>query len=164
MEVQIDSKKNNPLLNRTEVYFTVKHVGEKTPNREIVRNELAEKLNAKKENIVVDFIRPGFGTNETTGYAKVYSSIQIAKELEETHILVRNKLIEGKKKEKTSEKKPVEATKSKPEEAKVEVPKPEKIEEPPKDNTKQETTAELEKSKEPKEEKTQEKTEDEKKD
>ena len=138
MEVQIDSKKNNPLLNRTEVYFTVKHVGEKTPNREIVRNELAEKLNAKKETIVVNSIRPGFGTNETTGYAKVYSSSQNAKELEETHILIRNKLIEGKKKEKTSEKKPAEAKKPTAEKTEVEAPKHEEVKELTKEETKQE--------------------------
>jgi small subunit ribosomal protein S24e len=163
MEVQIDSKKNNPLLNRTEVYFTVKHVGEKTPNREIVRNELAEKLNAKKETIVVNFIRPGFGTNETTGYAKVYSSSQKAKELEETHILIRNKLIEGKKKEKTSEKKPAEAAKPAPEKTEVEVPKHEEVKEPTREETKEESAQKPEESKETKEEKTQEKPGDEKK-
>ena len=153
MEVQIDSKKNNQLLNRTEVYFTVKHLGEKTPNREIVRNELAEKLNAKKENIVVDYIRPGFGTNETAGYAKVYSSLQKVKELEETHILIRNKLIEGKKKEKTSEKKPAEAKKSTAEKTEVEAPKHEEVKELTKEETKQESTPEHEKSKETKQEK-----------
>ena len=142
MEVQIDSKKNNQLLNRTEVYFTVKHLGEKTPNREIVRNELAEKLNAKKENIVVDYIRPGFGTNETAGYAKVYSSLQKVKELEETHILIRNKLIEGKKKEKTSEKKPAEAKKPTAEKTEAEAPKPEEAKEPIKEEAKQEKTEE----------------------
>ena len=39
MEIEINSKRNNPLLNRTEVYFTVKHSGEGTPNREIIRSE-----------------------------------------------------------------------------------------------------------------------------
>jgi small subunit ribosomal protein S24e len=157
MEVQIDSKKNNPLLNRTEVYFTVKHLGEKTPNREIVRNELAEKLNSKKENIVVNFIKPSFGTNETTGYAKIYSSLQKAKELEATHILARNKLIQGKKKEKETEKKPAGATKPTPEKTGVESTESEKTKEPPKEETKQKSSSEHEKSEEKKDEKTQEK-------
>ena len=156
MEVQIDSKKNNPLLSRTEVYFTVKHLGEKTPNREIVRNELAEKLNSKKENIVVNFIKPNFGTNETTGYAKIYSSLQKAKEIEETHILVRNKLIEGKKKEKKTEKKPAEVTKStpeKPEKTEAEATEIEKTNEPPKEEEKQKPVPEHETSKEEKDDK-----------
>ncbi|MCJ7570973.1 MAG: 30S ribosomal protein S24e [Candidatus Thermoplasmatota archaeon] len=97
MEIEIDSKKNNPLLKRTEVYFTVKHTGEGTPNREIIRNELAEKLNSKKENVVVNIMKPGFGIQETTGYAKVYSSLESSKGLEREHILKRNKLGETKK-------------------------------------------------------------------
>jgi len=101
MEIEIDSKKNNPLLNRTEVYFTVKHPGEGTPNRELIRSELADKLNAKKENIIVHVITPGFGTQETTGYAKVYSSVEKSKKSEREHILKRNKLIGEKKEEKT---------------------------------------------------------------
>lgn len=97
MEIEIDSKKNNQLLKRTEVYFTVKHTGEGTPNREIIRSELADKLNSKKENIVVNIIKPGFGIQETTGYAKVYSSPENLKGLEREHILKRNKLSETKK-------------------------------------------------------------------
>jgi small subunit ribosomal protein S24e len=107
MEIEIDSKKNNPLLKRTEVYFTVKHIGEKTPNREIIRSELADKLNSKKENVVLNIIKPGFGINKTTGYAKIYSSLNNLKSLERNHILKRNKLIEvkkDKKEVKTSEK------------------------------------------------------------
>jgi small subunit ribosomal protein S24e len=97
MEIEIDSKKNNPLLKRTEVYFTVKHTGEGTPNREIIRTELADKLNSKKENVVINIIQPGFGIQETTGYAKVYSSTESLKGLEREHILKRNKLGETKK-------------------------------------------------------------------
>jgi small subunit ribosomal protein S24e len=97
MEIEIDSKKNNPLLKRTEVYFTVKHAGEGTPNREIIRSELADKLNSKKENIVVNIIKTGFVIQETTGYAKVYSSLESSKGIEREHILKRNKLGETKK-------------------------------------------------------------------
>jgi small subunit ribosomal protein S24e len=97
MEIEIDSKKNNPLLKRTEVYFTVKHVGEGTPNREIIRSELADKLNSKKENVIINIIKSGFGIQETTGYAKVYSSLEDLKGLEREHILKRNKLGETKK-------------------------------------------------------------------
>ena len=145
------------MLNRTEVYFTVKHLGEKTPNREIVRNELAEKLNSKKENIVVKFIKPGFGTNETTGYAKIYSSLQKAKEIEETYILARNKLIEGKKKEKEAEKKPAEVTKPAPEKTEVATTPVEETSEPPKEETKQKPAPEHEATDKEKDEKAQEK-------
>jgi len=100
MEIEIESKRNNPLLNRTEVYFIVKHTGEGTPNREIIRSELADKLNVKKENIIVNTIKSGFGIQEISGYAKVYSSVQKTKDLEQDYILARNKLIEVNKKAK----------------------------------------------------------------
>ncbi len=120
MEIEIDSKRNNPLLNRTEVHFTIQHEGEKTPNREIIRSELAEKLNAKKENIIINDIHSSSGIQKSTGYAKIYSVIKKAEELERKHILKRNK-ISGKKEKKEGEKKPEE--------------KPVSTEEPPKEET-----------------------------
>ena len=98
MEIEIESKRNNPLLNRTEVYFTVKHPGEGTPNRDIIRSELADKLNVKKENVVVNTVRSSFGIQEISGYAKVYSSVQKTIDSEQDYILARNKIIETEKK------------------------------------------------------------------
>lgn len=103
MEMEIDSKKNNPLFDRTEVHFTIQHEGEKTPNREIIRSELAEKLNAKKENIIINDIQSSSGIQKSTGYAKIYSSVKKAEEMERKHILKRNK-ISGKKEKKEGEK------------------------------------------------------------
>jgi len=103
MEIEIDSKKNNPLFDRTEVHFTIQHEGEKTPNREIIRSELAEKLNAKKENIIINDIQSSSGIQKSIGYAKIYSSVKKAEEMERKHILKRNK-ISGKKEKKVGEK------------------------------------------------------------
>ena len=103
MEIEIDSKKNNPLLNRTEVHFTIQHESEKTPNREIIRSELAEKLNAKKETIIINYIQSSSGIQKSMGYAKIYSSLKKAEEMERKHILKRNK-ISGKKEKKEGEK------------------------------------------------------------
>ena len=148
MEIEIDSKKNNPLLNRTEIYFTVKHLGEKTPNREIIRAEIADKINVKKEDVIVDSIHTTFGIQEVTGYAKVYTSSDKTKSLERKHILIRNKLMQSKKKEKKEETKaakpPVEVVKqeTKPvkeeikpakEEPKPQTPKAEDVKKEPKE-------------------------------
>lgn len=125
MEIEIDSKKNNPLINRTEVRFTIFHKGESTPNREIVRSELAEKLNVKKEDVVVDNIHTSFGVQQIKGYAKIYNTVENAKGWERRHILERNKLIE-KKSKKEGEKKAAEKPEGKPA-----AEKPPKKEEPP---------------------------------
>lgn len=104
MEIKIENKKNNLLLNRTEVHFTVTHDGESTPNRDIIRNELADNLNAKKENIVINYMKSGFGKKETKGYAKVYTSLEQLKGLEQKHFLIRNKIISKDEKKKGEKK------------------------------------------------------------
>jgi small subunit ribosomal protein S24e len=114
MEIEIQSKLDNVLLGRTEVRFVILHEGEGTPKRELVRSELAEKLNAKKETIMVDAMHSSFGSRKTIGYAKVYKSIEDAKAREADPILKRNNLGTKKKAKKEA---------SKPEAEKKETPK-----------------------------------------
>jgi small subunit ribosomal protein S24e len=96
MEIEIQSKTNNPLLGRTEIYFKITHEGEGTPKRELVRSELAEKLNVNKENIMINYMRSEFGAMETLGYARIYKSLEEALSREKEHILKRNKAIKEK--------------------------------------------------------------------
>ncbi len=112
MEIEISSKKDNPLLGRIDVYFSINHEDEGTPARELVRENLAKALKVKKENIVIDHMRSVFGVQRSEGYAKAYSSVNKAKEIERRYVLERNLLVEkaSKKKEKKPEK-PVAAEK-----------------------------------------------------
>ena len=117
MEIEIQSKTNNPLLDRTEVHFIIHHEGESTPKRELIRGELAEKLNVKKENIMINYMKSSFGTTDTLGYAKVYKSLKEVKAGEREYILIRNNvLVKEKKPAKEEKKKPVEPSEEKPEE------------------------------------------------
>jgi len=102
MELEIIEKRENPLLNRTEVKFRVKHQGEKTPERELVKSDLAEMLKVKKSLVIIDYIRPSFGMAISSGYAKIYKSVEDAKKVEPSYILKRNKFGEVKE-EKTEE-------------------------------------------------------------
>ena len=102
MELEIIEKRENPLLNRTEVKFRVKHQGEKTPERELVKSDLAEMLKVNKSVVIIDYIRPSFGMAISSGYAKIYKSIEDAKKIEPSYIIKRNKLGEVKE-EKTEE-------------------------------------------------------------
>ena len=126
MELEIIEKRENPLLNRTEIKFRVKHQGEKTPERELVKNDLAEMLKVNKSLIIIDYIRPGFGMALSSGYAKVYKSMEDAKRVEPSYILKRNKFGEAKEekaeevKEETKEGKKTEVTEEKTEEMKKE--------------------------------------------
>jgi len=158
MEIEIDSEKNNPLFNRTEVRFTIIHAGEGTPNREIIRSELAEKLNVKKENIIINNINSSFGVQQSVGYAKIYTSSKISQELERKYILKRNKVI-GKQEKKKEEKKESEGKPELVKETQKEVKKPteetsQKVEEPvePKEDVKEEKLKEKTKLSEEKKE------------
>jgi small subunit ribosomal protein S24e len=100
MEVEIVDKKENQLLDRTEVTFKASHAKEGTPQREAVREKLASMLKATKERVIVDSMDSEFGKSETFGYAKVYKNKEAAMKFEREHVLVRNKLKEKVKVEK----------------------------------------------------------------
>ena len=124
MELEITTKKTNSLLKRTEVHFIAKHENEGTPNRKLIRSELADTLNTKPENIIIDSLSSSFGSHSSKGYAKAYSSLKQAKEVEREFQLKRNK-VEGKEakssKKDDSEEKPAPIEEQKPEETKEEV-------------------------------------------
>ncbi|MFO8077114.1 MAG: 30S ribosomal protein S24e [Thermoplasmatota archaeon] len=129
MELEINEKKNNPLFKRTEVHFTITHENEKTTNRKIIQNQLAEALNAKKDAIIVERIDSSFGLQQTTGYAKVYSSKKHAEAIERKHQLKRNKIDSSggskKKEEEKTEEKPEATEETKKEEGSEEKKKEE---------------------------------------
>ena len=115
MELEILEKRENPLLNRTEVKFRIKHEGEKTPERELVKNDLAEELKVSKDLIIVDYIRPHFGIAVSSGYAKIYKSVEDGKKVEPDYVLKRNNFgikTKEEKKEKEEEVKEAEAEKT----------------------------------------------------
>ncbi|UCF07416.1 MAG: 30S ribosomal protein S24e [Thermoplasmata archaeon] len=103
MEIEIISKKENPLLERMEVNFKVTHPAEVTPNRKDVRDGIAEELKVPKDRIVIDRMNSEFGKPETVGYAKVYKKKKDAQEVETKAVLKRNNLLEEKKEKKEEE-------------------------------------------------------------
>ena len=140
MEIEINEKKNNPLFKRTEVYFTVVHPNEGTPNRAIIQSELAEALNTKKDNIIIDTIDSGFGVQKTSGYAKVYSSQKIAESIERKHQLERNKISDSSTKKEKEIKKSNEKPDEEPAKKPAEKSSEESEEEPKKENASEEKT------------------------
>ena len=93
MELEIVGKRENPLLKRTEVRFRVSHPAEASPQRAVLRDQLAKALHATRDIVVVDFARSEFGRSTSRGYAKVYKSKEDALKVERKHILVRNGLL-----------------------------------------------------------------------
>ncbi len=98
MDIEILEKHDNLLLERTEVRLLAKHPKEATPKRKELKEAITEALGISKETIVIDVVESEFGKGETKIYAKVYNKVEIARKIENDHILKRNSLYEGKKK------------------------------------------------------------------
>jgi small subunit ribosomal protein S24e len=92
MDVDIIEEDENPMLHRTDVTFELVH-DEATPSRLSVRDSLAAKLNKDAEEVVVRNLDTKFGMRKTVGEAKVYESDDHARDVEQDHMLERNKIV-----------------------------------------------------------------------
>jgi ribosomal protein S24E len=121
MQIKIQQKVENKLLNRQDVTFLVDHAGAPTPPRLEVRAKLAAILNCKEDQLYIVAVAGVFGSSTSKGEARLYPSSEIALAREQKHILTRHKTKEERKVE---EEKKAEA-KAKEEEAKEKEPKKE---------------------------------------
>jgi small subunit ribosomal protein S24e len=91
MDIDIIEEDENPMLHRTDVRFEMTHE-EATPSRLSVRDSLAAMLNKDSEEVVIHKLDTKFGMRQTIGYAKVYDSPEYAQDVEQDHMLDRNKI------------------------------------------------------------------------
>jgi ribosomal protein S24E len=91
MEVKILSKKDNPVLKRKEIAFSIEHGPKgKTPGRLDVRKNLAAGLGISEELVFVEKMRTMTGTNTSVGVANAYENKEHAIFIEPEHIVKRN--------------------------------------------------------------------------
>ena len=99
MDISIDSKKENALLGRREVGFSVSFSGA-IPSREQVRQALSSALLVQPAaRIVVVKLDSKYGSHALKGFAYAYESEENAKSAKK-HLLVRDKIIEKEEKKK----------------------------------------------------------------
>jgi small subunit ribosomal protein S24e len=100
MEIKIVSTKENPLLKRKEVDFTVEQDAlVQTPNRLDVKKALATKLKVNEELVFVKQMQTMTGTHNTVGNATAYETIEQARFIEPDYIIKRNSSKEESKEE-----------------------------------------------------------------
>jgi small subunit ribosomal protein S24e len=92
MDIDIIDEDENPMLHRTDVKFEMIHE-EATPSRLSVRDSLAAKLNKDAEEVVIRSLDTKYGMRKTIGHAKVYESPEHAQDVEQDHMLERNKIV-----------------------------------------------------------------------
>jgi small subunit ribosomal protein S24e len=90
MEVKIVAQKENPVLKRKEVHFTVEHTQGKTPQRMDIKRGIASQLQVKETLVFVKKMKTLTGTNTTAGEANAYESDTQAKLIEPGYIVKRN--------------------------------------------------------------------------
>ena len=91
MDIDIVDEDENPMLHRTDVRFELTH-DEATPSRLSVRDSLAATLNKDAEEVVIRELDTKYGMRKTVGYAKVYDTPEDARDVEQDHMLDRNKI------------------------------------------------------------------------
>ena len=102
MIVNIDEKNENPVLNRTEIKFSVKEA-QKTPSRKEIKQKIIALINSDEKLTVIDVLETRYGTSDLKGIAKIYKDEKQMKKIEEKYILTRNFGKEESKVEKKTE-------------------------------------------------------------
>jgi small subunit ribosomal protein S24e len=90
MDVKIVNTKNNPLMKRKEVQFTVEHTQGKTPARLDVKRAIASQLQVSDKLVFIKRMNTTTGTSLTVGDANAYESEAQAKLIEPGYIVKRN--------------------------------------------------------------------------
>lgn len=90
MEINVNEKIENPLLNRTEIHFDCTYQGEATPKIMDVKNRLVATLDVDKNLLVVHNLKPSYGEGKANGYAKVYDSEESLAKIEKDHVVKKN--------------------------------------------------------------------------
>lgn len=73
MKIDVIEKKKNPILKREEMRVKINHQGKPTPTRGEILDDVATKLAAKKDLIIIDKIFSGFGKAESEAKVFLYS-------------------------------------------------------------------------------------------
>ncbi len=103
MDVEIISKKQNKLLDRTEIEAQIRYDGA-MPNRKEIKEKVCTKLGFNPENSAIRKIDTGFALKRINALIHAYASKEKMMKTEPLYILVREGLAEKKKKEKRAKK------------------------------------------------------------
>lgn len=90
MDIEIVEDFYNPLLERREVKFLVKHPREATPERFRVRQVLREKFNVDLDRLIVIRLSSKTGLNTSEGICHIYDNLENIKYFVPKHVLLKN--------------------------------------------------------------------------
>ena len=88
--LKVEDVRENPLLSRREVFFTVVHEGAGTPDRWMIRQALAELFKAPVDCVIVKSLLTRARSYRTKGHAHIYDSREDLLRTEPRYIYIRN--------------------------------------------------------------------------
>ena len=91
MNIVVESKRENKLLGRTEMYVKVKT--NKPVTRAELKTRLATELGADEHLIIVDKMRTITGSSDMEAYVKVYKDKEYLNKIEPKYKIERNKVV-----------------------------------------------------------------------
>jgi len=89
MNIQITKDDKKPLLKRRTLIGKVGYEG-KTPSRMELRKEIAHKLNAKEELVIVKQMKPDYGSQSAHFKIDIYDDADAMKAIEQDYMLTRH--------------------------------------------------------------------------
>lgn len=107
MDLKLVTKKDVPLLARTEVCYDVTYTGT-TPSRIDVKKEVCAQQQWNPEQVVVKHIEPIFGFGKAKVTVFCYQTTKDLAQIEEPYALRRQQKDKGAKAEKKTQEKPKE--------------------------------------------------------
>ncbi|MBY9000231.1 MAG: 30S ribosomal protein S24e [Candidatus Heimdallarchaeota archaeon] len=96
MKIDIIEKKENKLLERTEITAKVDHVGQPVPKREDFMARLAALLNKEKDQVVLIKLEAKYGEGRSLALVHVYETAERAIAVEKEFLLKRSGIIKEK--------------------------------------------------------------------
>jgi ribosomal protein S24E len=150
MDFKVTGKKENALLERTEVNAEISFDGA-TPSTKEMREMAVQKLGCNPDLMVISSAAPRFGETKMSLILNVYKAPEQLKRVEEAHVLKKNGVAQEEEKKAEAEEGAKESKgeeKPKEPEKKEEAPKEEKPKEAPKEEPKKEEAPKEEPKKE----------------
>lgn len=92
LEIEIETEKENQLVNRRELKLIAHHPEMETPNRNQLSKAISDLVGVTKDNIIVDKINSEFGSRKSTVSTRIYEDKEDALHYEPDHKLEKNNI------------------------------------------------------------------------
>ena len=92
LELEIETEKENQLINRREITLIAHHPEMETPDRNKLMSEISNLIGVSKDKVIVDKINSEFGSKKSSVTTRIYESKDDALRYEPEYKLKKNNL------------------------------------------------------------------------